>query len=134
MTTTNNSNRAILLVNTTHNPDAQIDKSELMSGWNWVEAPLEWKAEDGMPVNDTSIDAIVVFSRKHQENAALEMCRSIRDCPELQAIPLLVAITMYQMPLGNNVKRLPNAHFIFTPIKEDDLLKRLNQVTKKQDS
>ena len=128
MTTTDNPSRTILLVNTTHNPDAKIDKPEFMSGWNWFEAPLEWKAEDGMPVNDTRINAVIVFSRKYAEQEALLFCKSIRNCYEFNNIPLLVAITMYQMPLGNDVKRLPNAGFIFLPIKEQDLVKRLNEM------
>lgn len=127
MTTTSDSNRTILLVNTRHNPDAKIDKSEFMSGWNWIEAPLEWKPEDGIPVT-SSIGAIIVFSRKYAEQEALLICKSIRNSYEFNNIPVLVAITMYQMPLGNNVKRLPNADFIFMPIKEQDLVKRLNEM------
>ena len=130
MTVTDDLNRTILLVNTAHNPDAKIDKSDFIRGWNWFEAPLEWKAEDGMPVNLTGIDAVIVFSRKYAEQEALLICKSIRDCDEFNPIPLLVAITMYQMPLGNDVKRLPNAGFILFPIKEQDLLKRLNEMAR----
>jgi hypothetical protein len=39
-----------------------------------------------------------------------------------------VAVNQYEMPLANRVKELPNADFIFTPVKEEDLVERLNRL------
>jgi hypothetical protein len=123
--------KTVFLVNTTYNPDALIDKTSFTAPWKWVEAPLEWKSESGIPVEqEGSIDVIIVFARKYAEPEALAICQSIRSCKEWERIPLLVAISMFQMPLGNDVKRLPNASALFMPIKEEDLLKRLEELAK----
>jgi hypothetical protein len=39
-----------------------------------------------------------------------------------------VAVSQYEMPLANRVKELPNADFIFRPIREPDLLQRLERM------
>ncbi len=62
-------------------------------------------------------DLVIVFARKYAEAEALAICEAIRGCREMDGIPLLAAISMYQMPLGNDVKRLPGADIVFTPLK-----------------
>jgi hypothetical protein len=99
-----------------------------MGSWNCIEASPDWYPSQGFPVLDGKVAGIIIFSKKYQEKEALEICKSIREQRELDNIPLLVAITMYQMPLGNSVKKLPDANFIFVPLEKDALKKRLTQI------
>lgn len=97
----------------------------------WQLAVADDRALGGDPaVGDAKPPAaIVVFARKDEEDHALAVCRRLRSEEKYRGVPLLVAVTIYQMPLGNDVKRLRNAHFIFTPIKEDDLRQRIASMT-----
>jgi response regulator RpfG family c-di-GMP phosphodiesterase len=118
----------VLLVNATDNRDAQLDQPSFEHDWSFIEAPPDWRPGQGVPGGGVPVQGVIVFSRRYREKDALAMCKAIRECPSFDDVPLLVAITMYQMPLGNNVKRLPHADFIFTPLKEEELLKRLNDM------
>jgi len=118
----------ILMVNSVHNPEAQVAESGQKPDWNWVAAPSTWQPKDGPPEDCPQPDLVVVFSRKYAEAEARTLCESIRERNEFQGIPLLVAISMYQMPLGNDVKKLDNADFIFLPIQGEDLSKRMNEM------
>lgn len=115
----------VYMVNTVHNPDVSLQKSEFSDEWNWVEAAVDWSPAKGLP--DDATDIIIVFARKYAEQEALSICKEIRSCSAMDKVPLLVAISMYQMPLGNDVKRLPNAGMIFMPLQEEDLQKRLRE-------
>lgn len=129
MTPTNDETLTILLVNKEDNPDAKINLSERMASWNWIEAPPDWKPEEGASFCPTPMDLIIVFARKYAEEEALRLCTAIRQCPAFDGTPLVAAISMYQMPLGNDVKRLPYAGTIFTPVREKHVLKRLREMT-----
>ena len=79
------------------------------------------------------IDAVIVFSEIYREDETYAACRQLREMDALRKTPLLVAVNMYQMPLANRVKAMPNAHFIFTPIDAEDLQGRLRMLAEKSE-
>jgi hypothetical protein len=90
---------------------------------------INWVQKQNLPAPDSdSLDAIVVNARHHDEDHALSLCQEIRDDNRYDGIPVLVAISIYQMPLGNNVKKLPNAHFLFVPLDKEELFERLEEM------
>lgn len=120
--------RTVFLVNTIDNPDAGISESSFSQEWSWLKAPADWKPDDGIERDASTVDAIIVFSEKYEEREIRKLCESIREVPRLNSIPLLVAVNQYEMPLANRVKELSNADFIFTPVKEEDLAERLQRM------
>ena len=63
---------------------------------------------------------ILVYTRKEQKNT-LTICEHLRNSPENSATPILLAISRYEIPQGNAVKRMGNAAFIMTPFGEKEL-------------
>jgi len=118
----------LFLVNAVDNPDAEIAESTFSPHWKWIEAPENWTPEDGIDEDIADIDMIIVFSTKYREQEVGKLCETIREVPKLAETPLLVAVNQYEMPLANRVKELPNAHFVFTPLKEEDLFDRLRRI------
>jgi len=127
-TAAENAGGALFLVNAVDNPDAEIAESTFSPHWKWIEAPEDWTPEDGVDADIADIDMIIVFSTKYREREIRKLCESIRQDPKLADTPLLVAVNQYEMPLANRVKELPNAHFVFTPLKEEDLFDRLKRI------
>jgi hypothetical protein len=78
-----------------------------------------------------AVDVVIVFSEIYKENDTYAACRRLREIGMLRETPLLVAVNMYQMPLANRVKAMPNAHFIFTPIEAEDLQGRLHMLAER---
>jgi hypothetical protein len=74
-------------------------------------------------------DAVIVFPETYREKETLELCRRLRESPAFGDTPLLAAVNMYQMPLANSVKSMPDAAFVFTPIEAEDLIGRLARLT-----
>lgn len=102
---------------------AQLKKD--MPNWDWVEPPADWPSRSGEPFATGPVQAIIVFAKKKREDHALEVCKKIRERREMDGVPLLVAVNMYQMGLANEGRRLPMGHFIFTPIEGQELQNRL---------
>jgi len=78
-------------------------------------------------------EVVMVFAETYKEKETYSVCERLREVYMLRNTPLLVAVNMYQMPLANRVKEMPNAHFIFTPIDTGDLGRRLSMLTGKTD-
>ena len=95
---------------------------------NWVEATAGWITDDSKPPSVEGTAAVIVFARKKQEKHALSLCKKIRQRHEMDGIPLLVAINMYQLTLGNAVRRLLHGHFIILPIEKEALRNKLNDM------
>jgi hypothetical protein len=109
-----------------------MDQREKLKGvlpdWRLVDAPENHSWSDqGKPL-PTDLDVIIVFSRTHQEKHTMELAQTIRRLRTYEHVPLLVAITIYQMPLGHDVEKLPKANFIFKPIHRADLEHRLQEL------
>jgi response regulator RpfG family c-di-GMP phosphodiesterase len=74
-------------------------------------------------------DVVIVFSETYREKETYAVCQQLREHPAYGRTPLLVAVNMYQMPLANRVKALPQAHFIFAPFKAADVEGRVHMCT-----
>lgn len=117
----------VVLVNALDNPVAQIDDSTFRESWHWVRTAPDWKPGDPLPASAKSLDGIIVFAAKYQEEGIRQLCEAVRGLPELAPVPLLVAVDQYQMPLANRVREMPNTDFIVTPIEEKSLIANLNR-------
>lgn len=117
----------VVLVNALDNPVAQIDDSTFRESWHWVRTGPDWKPGDPLPASAKSLDGIIVFAAKYQEEGIRQLCEAVRGLPELAPVPLLVAVDQYQMPLANRVREMPNTDFIVTPIEEKSLIANLNR-------
>jgi len=117
----------ILLVD--NSPEQAEQMRNSVSRWPLKEVSSDTVCEARDPDATEHADAIIVFAHKDEEKHALEVCRQLRNLDTYNEVPLLVAITIYQMPLANAVKRLPNAHFVFTPIKDEELRDVLNDMS-----
>ncbi len=120
--------QTFFMVNHKENSGARFYESTFSHAWNWQDAPPDWKPEDGLPESASETDVILIFSKRHKEREIRKLCERIRTIPALQGIPLLVAVTQYEMPLANRVKELPKTDYVFTPIEEDDLIERLGRL------
>ncbi len=120
--------RNVLLVNTQDNPDAKMDESTFDQSWNWIAAPGGWQPEDDIPIKCNHLDGIIVFSKRYEERAIRELCETLHGKPRFDGVPILVAVTQYQMPLANRVKDLERGEFLLSPIYEKDLVKRIRQL------
>lgn len=117
----------IVLVNILDNPVAGIDESTFKGRWRWIKAPADWSPGHPLPEKQEAIDAVIVFSRKYQEQDVRKLCEAMRGLPELADIPLLVAVDKYEIPLANRVREMPNTDYIVTPIEEKALIANLNR-------
>ncbi len=118
--------QTIFMVNRRDNPVATFDESTFTGDWTWIEAPPDWTPEDGLEEAAPGTTAILVFSRRHREKQIRRQCEHIRSV--LEDIPLLVAVTQYEMPLANRVKELRKTDYVFSPIEENDLVERLDRL------
>ncbi|MDF7798545.1 hypothetical protein P4C99_03675 [Pontiellaceae bacterium B1224] len=121
--------RNVLLLNVQDNSDAKIDDSTFEQAWNWIATPAGWKPEDDIPFEIDQLDGIVVFSKLYEEQAIRELCETLHATPRLKGVPILVAVTQYQMPLANRIKKLEMGEFVFSPLHEKDLLKRFDSLS-----
>jgi CheY-like chemotaxis protein len=120
----------VVLMNAEENPLAVIDDETFKKGnWHWIKTPSSWKPGEPLPAAAANLDAIIVFAVKYQEKETEELCRSLRQDSTLEAIPLLVAVDQYQMPLANRVREIPNTDFVLVPIEEPSLAKHLKQAS-----
>jgi hypothetical protein len=118
----------VLLVNVQDNPDAKIDDSTFEQPWNWIATPAGWKPQDDIPTAFDHLDGVVVFSMLYDEQAIRELCEMLHANPRFKGVPILVAVTQYQMPLANRVKEMNMGEFVFSPLHEEDLLKRFDSL------
>ena len=121
-----NDSCAVLLVDCTAEEVAQLRKD--MPGWLWIEAPKGWPFDFETRPTDQSLDAIIVFARRDREAQALDVCKHICQEKTMKGVPLLVAISRYQMSLVNKLKQFPRGQFIFTPIDENSLSDTLDEI------
>lgn len=77
----------------------------------------------------TTPGLIIVYARKTEKNT-LAICGQLRNSPESSAVPILLAISRYQITQGSAVKRLGNATFIITPFQEKELRDKIEQLKK----
>jgi len=127
---TKNSKLTILLVEPSSQQIAQLKRD--IPDWNWIEMPPPQHDTGVFISGQSQVDVVIVFAKSNEEEYALTLCEKIRKLPELNSIPLLVAINRYQMMLGNDVKHLPLSHFIFAPIDKNSLIEKLEEINTSQ--
>ena len=71
----------------------------------------------------------IVYAQKSQKNP-LAICEQLRNSPESSAVPILLAISRYEIIQGYAVKRLGNAAFVIIPFKEEELRDKIEQMKK----
>lgn len=120
---------ALLLIEPEPEQVEQLEKG--LPGWKCMvggERDVDHVEELANEVD--SLDAILVYAQTHEEDRALRLCEHLRQRPDASRIPLLVVITIYQMMLGNSVKKgLPNSDFVFRPIDTENLRGRIDQLS-----
>ena len=123
---TGNAELTILLVDA--EPEQVFRLKNDIPDWNWQETGADWITDDSKTPSVEGTAAVIVFARRNQEEHALSLCKKIRQRHEMDDIPLLVAINMYQLMLGNAVRRLLYGHFIILPIEKEALRNKLNEI------
>ena len=109
-------------------PDDVEALTARMPNWTWLHAPADCSA-GAEPVEPEALpDAVMVFGDREDPERTRALCQEIRQNDRMSDVPLLVAIDRYQMTLGNEVRELPNAHFVITPIEEERLRERLQEM------
>ncbi|MCL4695034.1 MAG: hypothetical protein KJ060_21290 [Candidatus Hydrogenedentes bacterium] len=97
-----------------------------MPRYEWLEAPNDWPNQSA-DLNRAP-DAIVIDSEEESDDRILQTCEALRRMAPIQKIPVLVAISMYRMNLGNRVKKYPRTNILIFPIEDADLQRQLNAV------
>jgi response regulator RpfG family c-di-GMP phosphodiesterase len=88
----------------------------------------EWVCENVLLNNEgtafssqfLNANLIIVYAHNN-EKVAFSICEQIRNSQENLNIPILLVISRYQIYLGNDVKRMGNAAFIFSPFSGKEL-------------
>jgi hypothetical protein len=124
----------VVLINADENPTEAIDEKTFQGNWRWLKTPPSWKPGDPLPAAPANIDAVIVFAPKYREDEIGELCRRVRQDSSLLAIPLLVAVDQYQMPLANRMREIPNTDYVLTPIEEESLARHLTRAVESRDA
>jgi hypothetical protein len=117
--------RAVLLVGAAGQEVSRLQNE--MPGWLWEEAPDDWPFNLKAEPAGGAFDAVIVFARKNEEDRAIETCRLLCGNKSIEGVLLLVAASRYQMSLVNRLRKLPQVHFVFTPIDKNTLLDKMNE-------
>ena len=86
---------------------------------------IEWSME-GQP------DVLLVHGTDDPEGA-VELCRQVRETQGTEGLPLLLAITAYQMFAAHDLKRIPNSHYVVAPVDEEAVRERVERLKRGQD-
>lgn len=91
----------------------------------WAEAPNRWPQEPAELGLSGPPDVIVVDAEEESDERILNTCETLRKMLPVRETPLLVAISMYRMHLGNLVKQYPHTNILIFPIEDADLQRQL---------
>ena len=119
--------RAVLLLEATEQQVSRLQSE--MSGWLWEQAPNDWPFDLEATPSDRGFDAVIVFASKDREDRVIDTCRLLCENKSIEGVPLLLAVSRYQMSLVNKLRQLPLVDFIFTPIENDPLLDKIKKNT-----
>jgi len=86
---------------------------------------IEWSME-GQP------DVLLVHGTDDPEKA-VELRRQVREAEGEKGLPLLLAITAYQMFAAHDLKRIPNSHDVIAPVDEEMVRDRADRLRRGQD-
>jgi PleD family two-component response regulator len=101
---------------------------QCLSDWQCVNAPLN---DEGTAVSSLSATPglFIVYAQKSEKDT-LAICEQLRNSPGTSAVPILLAISRYEITQGSAVKRMGNATFIIAPFKEEELREKIEQMEK----
>jgi hypothetical protein len=71
------------------------------------------------------IDLLLVSTADQDEQTAVTECAELRHEASLDGVPLLAAISRYQIGAGREIGRLTHTDFIIQPIKGQELGQKL---------
>ena len=71
----------------------------------------------------------VVYAGKDRKNT-LALCEQLRGSPGNFDIPILLAVSRYELSQGNAVERMGNAAFIISPFDQDELRGKTTELLK----
>ena len=77
-------------------------------------------------------DLLLVYGTDDPEKA-VELCRQVREAEGEKGLPLLLAITAYQMFAAHDLKRIPNSHYVIAPVDEEMVRDRVDRLRRGQD-
>jgi CheY-like chemotaxis protein len=77
-------------------------------------------------------DVLLVCGTDDPEKA-VELCRQVREAEGEEGLPLLLAITAYQMFAAHDLKRIPNSHYVVAPVDEEAVRERVERLRRGQD-
>ena len=92
--------------------------------WECVNTTLN-DGETALSCNPETSNLIIIYARKDEEKTH-SICEQIRKTQKGQEMPILLVISRYQIPQGNDVKRMGNAAFIFSPFNERELADKIS--------
>jgi len=81
---------------------------------------------------DDAPDVVLVCGSDNPEGA-VELCRQVREAEGKGGVPLLLAVTAYQMFAAHDLKRIPNSHYVLTPLDEPMVRDRVEMLQRGQD-
>jgi PleD family two-component response regulator len=101
---------------------------QCLSDWQCVATPLN---DEGTAVSSISAtpELFIVYAQKNEKDT-LAICEQLRNSPGTSAVPILLAISRYEITQGSAVKRMGNATFIIAPFKEEELREKIEQMEK----
>lgn len=119
--TSRRDSQAVLLVDAAQEEVMRLRQEIPGLLWYAQDWPFDWDSQ----LSARSIDAIIIFARKDTERHAIDVCKRISEKMDITSVPLFIAGSRYQMSLAHEVKRLPQADFLFRPIDEYELLDKM---------
>ncbi len=93
--------------------------------YRWAEAPNRWPQQPAELGLSRPPDVIVVDAEQESDDQILKTCETLRNMTPVRDTPVLVAISMYRMHLGNQVKQYPHTNILIFPIEDADLRRQL---------
>ncbi len=99
-----------------------------LSKWDCVAAPLN-DQETAVSSIPPTAKLMIVYARNQQKDT-LAICEQLRSSPGNSAVPILLVIGRYELPLGNAVERMGNAMLIIAPFDEDKLREKTTELLK----
>ncbi len=73
----------------------------------------------------SDVDLLIVSTRDRAQNEAVTECAHLREHEALDGVPMLAAISRYQMDIAHEVGRLRKVDFIIQPIEGHELKKKM---------
>ena len=91
----------------------------------FLEADSAKHATDVLKSAESDVDLLIVSTRDRAQDEAITECTRLRAHEALGGVPMLAAISRYQMDIAHEVGRLRKVDFIIQPIEGWELEKKM---------